>query len=261
MKDLVSVIIPNYNSEKFIAETIESVLAQTYENFELLVIDDCSSDGSAAILEEYAKKDSRIRLFRNERNRGAAYTRNVGLREARGKWIAFLDSDDVWLEEKLEKQVAFMQENGYAFTYTYYSRMDEDSQDLNEVITGPKVIKKRKMYRYNYLGCLTVMYDSEVMGVLQVDERVGNGRNDYALWLKASHKATCYLLPEALSKYRVRSVSLSHGSFKKLIKYQYELFRIGEQMNWFSTVYHVAVNLFFGTMKKVFGKKKVKQSK
>lgn len=256
MQELVSVIIPNYNSEKFIVETIESVLSQTYQNWELLVVDDCSTDSSVALIEGYTQRDNRIRLLRNENNKGAAYARNVGLQQAQGKWIAFLDSDDLWMPEKLERQVAFMKEKGYAFTYTDYTRIDEGSQSRDELIVGPNVISKRKMFRYNYLGCLTVMYDREYMGLLQVDERIANGRNDYALWLKASRKATCYRLAQPLSQYRVRENSLSHGSFKKLLKYQYQLFRISEGMNPFQTVYHVCVNLFFGVLKKLFHKKK-----
>ncbi len=254
MNDLVSIIVPNYNSEKFLKETIDSVLAQTYENWELLIVDDCSTDGSVEIIRSY--KDSRIVLYENETNCGAAYSRNVALQKARGKWIAFLDSDDLWTEEKLEKQVAFMEENNYLFSYTDYERIDEDSNPLGEVIVGPKKIGRRKMFRYNYLGCLTVMYNREALGLFQVENEIGNGRNDYALWLKISRSAKCYRLNETLAKYRMRTSSLSHGSFKKLIRYQYQLFRISEKMNPIRATYHVFLNLFFGTLKKVFYKSK-----
>ena len=116
MNDLVSVIMPNYNGEKFLAETIESVLAQTYSNWELLITDDCSTDGSVALIRSFAEKDPRIKLFVQDENRGAAEARNRSLREANGKWIAFLDSDDLWLPEKLERQIAFMEESGCKFS-------------------------------------------------------------------------------------------------------------------------------------------------
>ena len=256
MQGMVSVIIPNYNSEKYIGETIESVLSQTYSNWELIIVDDCSTDASVTVIENYIKQDDRIRLFRNEKNRGAAYTRNVGLQQAQGKWVAFLDSDDLWTPEKLEKQVAFMKENGYAFSYTDYTRVDENSQSRKELIVGPNVVGKRKLFRYNYLGCLTVMYDREYMGLLQVKEEIANGRNDYALWLKAVRKAKCYRLAQPLAKYRVREASLSHGSLKKLFKYQYQLFRVSEEMNPIRATYHVCINLLFGATKKLFHKKR-----
>lgn len=254
MNDLVSIVVPNYNSEKFLKETIDSVLAQTYKNWELLIVDDCSTDGSLEIIRSY--KDPRIQLFQNETNCGAAYSRNVALQKAQGKWVAFLDSDDLWTEEKLERQIAFMQENGYLFSYTDYERIDEASKPLGEVITGPKKIGRRKMLRYNYLGCLTVMYNREALGLFQVEEEIANGRNDYALWLKISKRAKCYRLNETLAKYRMRTSSLSHGSFKKLLRYQYQLFRISEKMNPIRATYHVFVNLFFGTVKKIFYKNK-----
>lgn len=260
MKELISIILPNYNAAQFIAETIESVLSQTYTEWELLIVDDKSTDDSLEIIKTYLEKDARIYLFENEVNRGAAYTRNVALKKAKGKWIAFLDSDDLWMPQKLEKQVAFMKQNDYKFSYTEYSQIDEESKPLHEVITGPKKVTKRKLFRYNYLGCLTVMYDRETMGLIQVDERIGNGRNDYALFLSASKKAPCYLLKEVLAQYRIRKISLSHGSFKKLLRYQYQLFRISEDMCWIRAWYHVAINLFFGAIKKIFYRKKLKKN-
>ena len=258
MEELVSIVIPCYNSGKFIRETLDSILAQTYPHWEALIVDDCSTDDSVAIVEEYAKRDARFRLYRNEKNSGAAYTRNVALKAAQGKWVAFLDSDDVWFPEKLEKQIGFMNEKGYAFSYTDYCRMEEDSTERGEVIIGPKKISKAKMFCYNYLGCLTVMYDREKVGLIQVDESI-RSRNDYAIWLKACKKATCYRLCETLAKYRLRKQSVSHGSFKKSLKNQYRLYRISEGMNGLRSVWHVSWNLFFGALKKFFYKKKVKE--
>lgn len=256
MDGLVSIVMPNYNGEKFLAETIESVLAQTYPDWELLITDDCSADGSVALIREYAEKDGRIKLFAQEKNGGAAAARNHSLREARGKWIAFLDSDDVWKPEKLERQLAFMQENGYAFSCTKYEHIDENSEPLGKVVVSPKVIGKHKMFRYCYLGCLTVMYDAETVGLLQADERLGNGLNDYALWLKAVKKAKCYYLGECLAAYRVRKRSLSHGNKTRLIKEHYRLMRIGEGKSSFVSLWYTCVHMLFGVMKKLFYVKK-----
>lgn len=257
MDGLVSVIMPNYNSERFLKQTIESVLNQTYSNLELLIVDDCSTDNSITIIKQYQEKDNRVKLFENEINRGCAYSRNLALRKAKGEWIAFLDSDDLWKPEKLEKQLAFMVNNGYDFSYTKYNRVDENNIDLKEVVSGPKVVTRRKIFRYCYIGCLTAMYKAESMGIIQVEDAIANGRNDYALWLKAGKIRNCFLLDEVLSTYRLRKKSLSHGSFKRLLKYQYQLFRIGEKMSVIKSWYYTCLNLFFGALKKIFYNKKV----
>ena len=246
---MVSIVMPNYNGEKYVRETIESVLSQTYSNWELLFVDDCSTDDSLEIVRSYG--DPRIRTFQNETNSGAATSRNRALREATGRWIAFLDSDDVWLPEKLEKQLAFMVNHGYAFSYTPYERMDEDSNSLNVCITGPKKINKRKMFQYDYIGCLTVMYDAEKIGVVQVEPSL-KSRNDYALWLKVCRFADCYYLDEVMARYRIRKNSLSHSGLSKLIRSQYRLYRYGEKMGVVRSLYHTGVNMFFGFWKKIF---------
>ena len=142
--DLVSIIMPSWNTGEFIAESIQSVLNQTYTNWELIIIDDCSSDDTDQIIESF--NDERIKYLKNEKNCGAALTRNRGLREARGEWIAFLDSDDLWMPEKLEHQIDFMKKNGYSLSFTEYEKIDEDSKPLNIYVSGPKKVNKNKMY-------------------------------------------------------------------------------------------------------------------
>ncbi len=252
MEGLVSIIMPNYNGERFLEETIESVLAQTYPDWELLITDDCSTDGSVALIRRFAGKDSRIRLFVQEKNGGAAEARNRSLREAKGKWIAFLDSDDLWLPEKLERQISFMEEGGYLFSYTRYEHVDEETRPTGVTVVGPRTIGKRKMFRYCYPGCLTVMYDAATVGVLQIDPRIGNGENDYALWLKAVKKTKCYYLDECLARYRVRKVSLSHGKKMRLIKNHYYLLRYSEGRGRVVSFYYMMIHLFYGTLKKLF---------
>ncbi len=246
--ELVSIVMPNYNGAKYVKETIESVLAQTYQNWEILFVDDCSTDNSIEIVKSY--DDPRIKVYKNEVNSGAAASRNYALREATGKWVAFLDSDDLWLPDKLEKQVAFMKENNCFFSYTEYEEIDQKSAPLGRYITGPNKITKRKMFNYCWVGCLTVMYDREKIGLVQIDDRIAK-RNDYAIWLKVCPKANCYLLREKLAKYRKREGSISHQSKVSLIKYHYFLFRIGEKKSCFGAWWCTFKNLFYGVIKKI----------
>lgn len=160
VEGLVSIIMPSWNTGRFIAESIQSVLNQTYQNWELLIVDDCSTDNTDEIVAGF--NDKRIRYFKNEKNSGAAITRNRAIREARGEWIAFLDSDDLWAPEKLTKQLGFMKEHGYVFSYHDYVKIDEESKPLNVYVTGPDVVTKSKMYNYGYPGCLTFMYSAIV---------------------------------------------------------------------------------------------------
>ena len=133
---LVSIITPSYNTAMFIGETIESVLAQTYSNWELLIVDDCSTDNTDEVVSLY--RDPRIHYFKNTKNSGAAFSRNKALREAKGKWIAFLDSDDLWKPAKLEKQIRFMVDNQYSFTCTGREVIDENSNWTGKVVFSPK---------------------------------------------------------------------------------------------------------------------------
>ena len=255
MNDRVSIITPSYNTARFLRETIECVLAQTYTNWEMLIVDDCSTDETDDVIAAFA--DERIRYFKNDRNRGAAYSRNYALRQARGRWIAFLDSDDLWLPDKLEKQIRFMEENGYAFSYTNYVEMDEAGNRLPVLWTGPKKIGAFRMRLFNFMGCLTVMYDSRVVGLLQIADL--KKRNDYAMWIQASKKAAAYLLPETLAVYRVRSggsITNRSQSPLRLVKYHYALWRTGEKKNPVSALFWTAVNLACGFLKKKIYRKK-----
>lgn len=254
MDDLVSIIMPSFNTGKYITETIESVLAQSYKNWELIIVDDCSSDNTDEVVRTYLS-DDRIHYLKNEKNSGAAFSRNTALREAKGKWIAFLDSDDIWLPEKLEKQIAFMEENGYGFSYTNYLEIDEISQETGIIMTGPKKITKRKMYDYCWPGCLTVMYDADLVGMIQIADIKKN--NDYAIWLKAVQKANCYLYNEVEAKYRKRTGSISHHSYLKLIKWHYNLFRFSENKNVCVSAVFTLRNLFWGFYKKSVYKKRI----
>lgn len=248
MNELVSIIMPSYNTAKFISETIYSVLTQTYTNWELIIVDDCSTDNTDEVAKPFLS-DERIKYIKNEKNSGAAISRNRALCEAKGKWIAFLDSDDLWLPEKLEKQIAFMEKNDYRFSYTNYIEIDETANPNGRSVTGPKKVTRHGMYNYCWMGCLTVMYDAETVGVIQIADIKKN--NDYAMWLKACKKADCYLLDEVLAKYRKRSGSISNHGYTKLIKWHYKLYREAEKKSSLVSAVLTLRNLFWGVWKKI----------
>ena len=252
--NLVSIITPAFNSEKFITETIMSVLHQTYQDWEMIIVDDCSTDKTAEIIRSFQVKESRIIYLTNEINKGAAFSRNLALKNAKGKWIAFLDSDDVWHPEKLEKQIKFMTENNYHFSYTNYSEIDKNSNEKGVILTGPKIITRHKMLAYCWPGCLTVIYDAEFVGLIQtIDIRINE---EYALWINVSKKTDCYLLDENLAKYRRHSNSLSHQSYFKLIKWHYLMFRKLDN-NVVASLFLTAGNIIFGVYKKIVYRRKV----
>ena len=248
MSDLVSIIMPSFNTAKYITASIASVQKQTYPNWELIIVDDCSTDNTDEIVKPLLT-DTRIRYLKNEVNSGAAVSRNRALREAKGKWIAFLDSDDLWLPEKLEKQIAFMEKNGYHFSCTNYEEISEAGEVTGVRVTGPKKITKTGMYNYCWPGCLTVMYDAEAVGLIQIADIKKN--NDYAMWLKVCQKADCYLLNECLAQYRKgRAGSVSSHSVKTMIGWHYKLFREAEKKNSVVSVFNTCRNMVYGFYKK-----------
>ena len=249
MNDLVSIIMPSYNCGPFVCEAIESVLAQTYANWELLFVDDGSTDNTESIISSF--KDARIRYFKNDPKCGAAESRNRALREAKGRWIAFLDSDDKWLPNKLEYQLEFMNKNNYHFSYTTYKEMDVGGHETGVLVAGPKRISEKGMYAFCWPGCLTVMYDAEVIGLIQAEPLKVN--NDYVMWLKICHKANCHLLDECLAVYRRgRKGSISSRNYYDLIKWHYYLFHVALGKNRLSSILFTLENLIFGAAKKIF---------
>lgn len=245
----VSIITPSWNCGKYVEETIRSIQNQTYENWELLFQDDCSTDSTYVTIERLSAVDSRIKYACNPQNSGAAISRNNALRRATGRWIAFLDSDDLWEPTKLEKQIAFMVENGYHFSYTNHGFVDENTKQLPGFLTGPKHITEFGMFSYCWIGCLTVIYDRDYIGDIQIKDIKKN--NDYAIWLKVIKKANCYLLDEKLGSYRIRLGSISHHSKISLIKWHYQLFREAEEMTRVKSIIFTIRNLVCGVYKKL----------
>lgn len=249
MDELVSIIMPSYNTGQFISESIKSVLAQTYSNWELIIVDDCSTDNTDDVIKQYLK-DERIHYIKNKINSGAAVSRNLALREAKGKWIAFLDSDDLWINQKLEKQISFMNNNNYLFSYTNYEEINELGERNCVIVTGPRKITKKRMFDYCWPGCLTVMYSAEALGLIQIEDIKKN--NDYAMWLKLCKKADCYLLDECTAQYRKgRKGSVSTQNIKTLIKWHYKLFREAEHETVFMSLINTFRNIVWGVYKKI----------
>lgn len=237
MSDLISIITPTYNCGKFIGETIESVINQTYENWEMIIVDDCSKDNTKDIVNKYAQNDDRIKYHILETNSGAAIARTRAMELARGDYMAFLDSDDLWVEDKLEKQLKFMKENNFNFVCTEYEQIDEQSNPLG------KIIKVRDKANYNRVlldcpvGNSTVMYNVKAMGKFKVPNI--RKRNDDALWLQMLKKEEyIHGMKETLMKYRIRENSISSNKLD-LVKYHWYLYREIENLSVIRSVFHI----------------------
>ena len=237
MKDLVSIIMPTYNCGRFIADTIESVLAQTYQNWEICIVDDCSTDDTAEVVRPYTERDSRIHYHVLEKNSGAAAARTRAMELAQGDYMAFLDSDDLWYPEKLERQLAYMQTHGYAFTCTRYEQIDEEGRLLGKVIrTIPRTDYNRLLLDCP-VGNSSVMYDVRKMGKFRVPDI--RKRNDDALWLQMLKKeAYIYGMDETLMQYRVRQNSISSNKLT-LIRYHWQLYREIEHLGVLRSLFHI----------------------
>ena len=240
-KNLISVITPCFNSEKFIRATIESVQNQSYSNWEMLIVDDCSTDNSIAIIEEIITKDDRIKLFILPVNSGAAVSRNKAISMANGSYIAFLDSDDLWLHDKLEKQLDFMRANKFYFTYTSYNKINENNISLNESVVCKNKLSYKQMLYSNKIGCLTVIYDVQFFGKIYMP--LIRKRQDYALWLVLLKKEKyAYGLNLELSSYRLRDYSISSNKFE-MLKWNWKMFREIEKLSFIKSLYFVLANV------------------
>lgn len=238
---LVSIIMPAYNCEKLIGTTIESVINQSYKNWELIVVDDCSSDNTYGIVKRYMKKDRRIKLYKLDKNSGPAMARNKAIEKAKGKYLAFLDSDDIWFPDKLRKQLHFMEENNYLFSCTSYTKIDENGNELNQIVYA----KKKSDYNGVLKTCpgnSTVIYNAEQLGKFKIPNI--KKRNDYVLWLKVIKKARyLYGLDEPLSSHRVRKGSVSSKKIS-LIKYHWIVYRKYEGLSLLKSSYLVLYWVF-----------------
>lgn len=216
MSDLVSIITPVHNNANTIVQTVRSVMAQTYPYWELLLIDDASTDDVVPILQQLASEDERgrIHVLLLDTNRGAAGARNEGILHAKGRFIAFLDADDLWKAEKLERQVQFSKENTAAVTHTSYAWMDEKGKETGKTIHARACLQYKDMLDSNYIGCLTGMYDTQVVGKKYFMPDIAQ-RQDYGLWLSIMREGhLAYGLDEILAYYRIGGASLSSNKWR-----------------------------------------------
>lgn len=241
--ELVSVIMPAYNSEKYVVDSIHSVLVQTYEIWELIVVDDGSTDDTKVVVQQFS--DDRI-VYVYQQNAGVAVARNNGISRARGRYIAFLDSDDLWLPNKLSKQLAFMRENNYAFTYTWYQQFYSDENRVNRLVIAKASVDYCNLLKGNDIGCLTVMIDrSLIRRVFMPSCR----HEDYVTWLnilKKGHKA--YSLPEDLARYRKTDKSLTSNKFKSLL-WTWQVYRNTQGLSFGRSLYYLAYYVIQGIKK------------
>ncbi|EPZ8228747.1 glycosyltransferase family 2 protein [Vibrio alginolyticus] len=241
---LVSIIMPSYNSDGTILESIQSVLSQTYKNWELIIVDDRSTDNTWQVIQTYADKYDNIRVYQNKENLGAGASRNFAIKKARGRFIAFLDSDDLWTEDKLAEQIPFMLENNYPLTYTHYSRFT--SEEELSVVTAPEYTTYKKLMYSNVIGCLTAVYDAQALGKRYMP--LIRKRQDMGLWLdilKDTPKAYC--LPKPLAKYRMDS-GMTANKFS-VLSYQWKFYRDVVGLSLPRSLFTFSVYAVKGTMK------------
>ena len=235
---IVSVITPSYNSERFIQQTVESVINQTYQNWELIIIDDTSTDNTAEIVNQFCDKFPNIHLIRNTKNRGAAISRNKGVKAAKGSFIAFLDADDLWKPDKLEKQMEFMLKHQIKVCFSSYDLMDESGKLLNKTIEALPNLTYKKFLKCNYIGNLTGIYNAKKLGKIYAPNL--RKRQDWLMWLevvKQSNKPTLGM-KESLAVYRVRQNSMSSNKLN-LVKYNYLVYRKGLGFSFIKSLYRL----------------------
>ena len=237
INEKISIITPTYNCGQYISETIDTVIAQTYLNWEMIIVDDCSDDNTEKVVLEYTKRDKRIKYLMLPKNSGAAVARTKAMECSTGRYMAFLDSDDLWPSDKLEKQLAFMRKNNIAFCCTSYAQIDENGKPTGKVIKSIKKTNYSRLLLDCPVGNSTVMYDVSVMGKFQVPNI--RKRNDDALWLQMLKKEKyIYGIQEVLMFYRIRNNSISSNKVE-LIKYHWQLYREIEHLSVLRSSFHI----------------------
>ena len=249
MNDMVSIVMLSEQKERFLIETIRSVQAQTYEKWELLYVDDSQKEGNLGVMMQEKSADSRIKISSFVFKNGQARARTAALREAKGRWIAFIDAGDLWEPTKLERQVAFMKEHDYAVSYTKYGVIDREGKDKGVVITGPERIDKAMMMKCYWSQLLTVMFDTEKTGKIKIPNLVEN--NGYAVMLLLAEKADCQLLGECLANQRTaRGLFVRVSSVKKFF-WRYAAYRVVANFGRFEALLKTFVNMYFTLVKQV----------
>ena len=239
----VSIITPTYNSADFIGETIRAIQAQTWHDWELLITDDCSTDNTRELVANYAADDDRVKLFVLPENSGADIARNHSIEKASGRFIAFCDSDDLWTPDKLDKQLRFMLDKGYGFTFAPYHIISEEGKPMGISQVRPKVSYRGLLLTCD-IGCLTAVYDTQKLGK-QFMPNIRKSQ-DYALWLKLLKLTDfAYAYPEPLGYYRVRAHSISRNKLKAM-QYNWKVFREVEKISFLQSAAIITVYSFYG---------------
>ena len=239
MQEKVSVIMPVHNAEKYLSESISSVLQQTYPYWELLIVDDCSTDNSLAIINRYAVLDARIRCLKTDAPSGSpCLPRNLGIKAAQGRFIAFLDSDDCWLPNKLEQQLYLFGETGtIGLVFSDYEKMSEEGERNHRVVKAPHEVDYKHLLRGNVIGCLTAIYDTSKVGKMFFMQHT---HEDYILWLSILKKGFVAVntgTVEAL--YRVRRNSVSSNKLK-VLSWQWDIYRNIEKTSLLKAMFYFA---------------------
>ncbi len=251
----VSVITPAYNAAAFIAETIRSVQQQTYTDWEMLVVDDASTDGTTDIIREFALHDKRIRLIQLQTNSGTGIARDTATKLASGRYIAFLDADDLWRPEKLQKQLNEMAEIGKPFSFSFYDCMDENGKSLHKQVTAPRNLTYFHLFSCNFVGNLTGIYDTDYFGKISISSI--RKRQDWMLWLTIMKKIrSCRPIPESLAIYRIRKGSIS-SSKASLLKHNFAVYHQFHGYNRFVAACCILLFLFTQLFVKPFYTKKI----
>ncbi len=241
--ELVSVIIPCYNSAKYLRECVESILNQTYTNLEVLITDDCSTDiDTKKILRELEHSDKRVKVFYLDRNSGPAAARNNSIEHAKGRYIAFCDSDDKWFEDKLSEQINLFKKNNYAVIYSNYEKINDKSKRTNRIVKAPKSTTYLQLLKGNTIGNLTGIYDTLKVGKIKIKPI---GHEDYAMWLDILKMGwTAHNTQTVTAAYRIHSQSLSFNKIK-VLRWQWNIYRKHEKLSIKKTLYyfiHYSIN-------------------
>ncbi len=244
MLELISIVMPAYNAAQHIEQSIESVLKQSYTNWELIIVDDYSVDDTYKIVEKLCLNEKRIKLLRMNENSGVAMARNFAISMSRGKCIAFLDSDDLWLPDKLEKQLNLMQEKKAVISYTAYRQFSMEK--VGNLVSVPEQVTYKQLLKGNVIGCLTVMLDKERLGNLKMK----NARHeDYILWLDILKKGNiAYGLQEDLARYRKSETSLTSNK-KRSALWTWQVYRQHQELSFFASIYYFIFYVCKGLLK------------
>lgn len=249
MDELVTIVMLSEKDEEFLIETLRSVQAQTYENWELLYVDDSQKGDNLNIMLKEKDADSRIKVSAFVFKNGSARARTTALREAKGRWIAFIDAGDLWEPTKLERQVAFMKEHKYAVSYTKYGVINRQGKKKDVVISGPECIDRAMMMNCYWTPLLTVMYDTEKTGLLKIPNLVEN--NGYAVMLLLAEKADCLLLGERLASQRTAKGIFVRVSSEKKFFWRYAAYRVVAKLSRIEALFKTIVNMYFTLVKRV----------